>query len=311
LRSITRHIDEFDIAQEVRMERGKHKGSFLLLEGSTDIKRFSNFINSTACSTVNSYGRETALKALDLLDDEGFEGVLAIVDADFDRILKNLWLHEAVIYSESHDLDLDWAQPDVVGRYLIEVGDPKKSISFGSTESIVAAIVEGLRPVSIARLLNKRGTIRHKLSDVDIMGCFVGLAVDLFKYVEQVCFKRGIADAEEQKELKESISRALSREIHDPFQITNGHDFNCALGIALRSELGNRREVHTWASEIELGIRLAYSRDDFCKSVTCRDIKAWEARNLPYRVLLSDLEPAVVPMMQQDASSPIAGSAQA
>jgi len=293
------------------MERGKHKGSFLLLEGSTDIKRFSKFINSTACSTVNSYGRENALKALDLLDDEGFEGVLAIVDADFDRVVKSLWLHEAVIYSESHDLDLDWAQPEVVGRYLTEVGDPKKSILFGSTESIIAVLVEGLRPVSVARLLNKRGTIRHKLSDVDIMGCFVGLAVDLFKYVEHVCSKRGIADVKEQQELRENISHALAREIHDPFQITNGHDFNCALGVALRSELGSRRDVHTWASEIELGIRLAYSRDDFCRSAIYRSIKAWEAQNSSYRVLLPSLEPAAMPVMQQDTVSPIADTPRA
>jgi hypothetical protein len=38
--SIQRHMDEYDIAQEVRLERKVHKGSFLLVEGITDIKRF-------------------------------------------------------------------------------------------------------------------------------------------------------------------------------------------------------------------------------------------------------------------------------
>jgi hypothetical protein len=35
--SIAKHMDEHDIAQEVRLERKLHKGSFLLVEGTTDI----------------------------------------------------------------------------------------------------------------------------------------------------------------------------------------------------------------------------------------------------------------------------------
>ncbi len=289
MKSITRHLDEFDIAQEVRMEREKHKGAFLLLEGATDVKRFSKFVNAATCSAVNSYGRENALKALDLLDDEGFEGVLAIVDADFDRITDSLWLHDAVIYSETHDLDLDWAHPEVVGRYLKEVGDVMKCKSFGSTESIIAAIIDGLRPVSYARLLNRRGTIRHKLKDVTLTSCFVGLGVDLPRYVAEVCSKRVITDAQQQRSLNEDIAHALSREVHDPYQVTNGHDFNCALGVALRNELGSRRDAHTWASEVELGIRLAYGREEFRESVIYRGVKAWEALNFSYRVFLDDV----------------------
>ena len=289
MKSITRHLDELDIAQEVRMERQKHKGAFLLLEGSTDIKRLSKFSNASLCSMVNSYGREHALKALNLLDDEGFEGVLAIVDADFDRITKSIESHDAVIYSETHDLDLDWAHPEVIGRYLQEVGDVMKCKSFGSTESIIAAIIEGLRPVSYARLLNKRGIIRYKLSDVELANCFGGLSVDVSKYVNEICSVRNITNAQKREKLNEDIVNALSREAHNPYQVTNGHDFNCALGIALRNELGSRRDIHTWTSEIELGIRLTYNRDEFRQSLVYRGVKAWEAKNPSYRVLLDDI----------------------
>ena len=42
---IARHMDEYDIAEEVRLERKVHRGSFLLVEGITYIRRFGPFID--------------------------------------------------------------------------------------------------------------------------------------------------------------------------------------------------------------------------------------------------------------------------
>ena len=131
--TITRLMDGYDIARQVRMERQVHKGvSFMLLEGNTDIKRFDRYVDESACSIVNCFGRENAIEATELLYDDGFAGVLAIVDADFDRLTNNLKEHEGIIYSENHDLDLDWSRPSIVGRYLSEVGDKSKCTAHGS-----------------------------------------------------------------------------------------------------------------------------------------------------------------------------------
>jgi hypothetical protein len=95
--SIGKHMDEHDIAQEVRFERKVHKGSFLLLEGSTDIKRFEPLIDGQKCSVVNCYGRKNAIEAIKLLYDDGFPGALGVVDADFDRITGEIDLHEGSV----------------------------------------------------------------------------------------------------------------------------------------------------------------------------------------------------------------------
>ena len=84
--SIARELDAHDIAQELRQERQVHKGSFLLLEGDRDIKRFTKFVDENACSIQNCFGRENLLGAIEILIDEGFPGVLALADAAFDRI---------------------------------------------------------------------------------------------------------------------------------------------------------------------------------------------------------------------------------
>jgi hypothetical protein len=166
--SIGRHMDEFDIAQEVRLERKVHKGSFLLTEGDTDIKRFAVFIDDNVCSLVNCYGRRNSIEAIKILYKDGFLGALGVVDADFDRIEGKLERHEGLVYSEAHDFDLDWANANVIERYLAEVGEKAKCVLHGPAVDVIGKILDGLKPVSVARLLNHRKQILHKLSGIDV-----------------------------------------------------------------------------------------------------------------------------------------------
>jgi Protein of unknown function (DUF4435) len=156
--TITRYMDGHDVAQEIRMERQVRKRyAFLLLEGDTDIKRFDRHVDTDKCSVVNCYGKKHAVEAIGLLYDEGFLGALAIVDADFDRITSGLKEHEGIIYSEGHDLDIDWTTPSVIGRYLFEVGNKEKLTKYGSPSDIIDKILFGLKPISIAKLMKEEG----------------------------------------------------------------------------------------------------------------------------------------------------------
>jgi hypothetical protein len=286
--SIARHMDEYDIAQEVRLERKVHKGSFLLLEGDTDIKRFSRFIDEAACSIVNCYGRRKAIAATKMLYDEGFLGALAIIDADFDRITGKLELHEGLVYSAAHDLDLDWAKPNVVARYLAEVGDKAKCDLHGPTEAIVEKILEGLKPVSVARLLNHLGHISYRLSDIDVSNCFGRFSVDLEAYVALVFGDRPVAVATKDA-IRRRISLAVSAKEYDLYQLTNGHDFHCALGASLLDDLSSRRPPRTWGSEVEIHLRLAFDSADLKALSVHRDILEWVRDNQPYRILQVNL----------------------
>src|SRR5882724_13409015 len=102
------------------------------------------------------YGRKNAVEAIKLLYEDGFAGVLGIVDADFGRVDDSLEQHEGLLYSEAHDFDLDWARPKVVERYFAQVADPEKRKPHGSANDLIDKILEGLKPVSVARFLNHR-----------------------------------------------------------------------------------------------------------------------------------------------------------
>ena len=131
--SIARYMDEHDIAQEVRLERKVHKGSFLLVEGTTDIKRFGNFIDDDECSLVNCYGRKNAIGAIRFLCEDGFPGALGAVHADFGRVDGSLEHHEGLVYSEAHDFDLDWVHVDAVQRYFKQIAEPEKCSAHETT----------------------------------------------------------------------------------------------------------------------------------------------------------------------------------
>ena len=151
--SIAQELDAHDIAQEIRQERQVHKGSFLLLAGERDIKRFAKFIDQDACSIQNCFGRDNLLGAIDILVNESFPGVLGLADAEFDRIEGLVTPNERVIFSESHDFDLDLVRTDVLRRYLTEVGHPDKCNEHGGAEGVRAWVLRGCKPLSMLRYI--------------------------------------------------------------------------------------------------------------------------------------------------------------
>ncbi|MEG3093171.1 hypothetical protein [Sphingomonas sp. PB1R3] len=285
MKSITKYIDGWDIAQEVRLERKVHKGAFLFVEGDTDYKRIRKFIDEVNCSVVVCFGRDNLEEAIDLLEDEGFPGILGLADADFDRCgWGNPSTADNIIYSVSHDFDLDWMTASVIAAYLGEFGDSQKIEALGGSAAVLEIAKRRLEPLSILRSLNQRGIIRMKLSDVDIAAAYNGQNIDVSVLVANI--SRGINSTQPARTaLEQRIASEMGQaRLWDQF--TNGHDTCGMLGIMLRSEIGSRRDSNTYDREIAAHVRLTYSINEFCSSQLRRDIESWERTNTPYKILL-------------------------
>lgn len=302
--SISKCMDEYDIAQEVRFERQVHKGSILLLEGPTDVKRFAEFLDDFECSIANCYGRGKAGKAIRLLSEDGFLGVLAVLDCDFDRILKRLVEHENIVYSDLHDYDIEWITDDVFRRYLFQVGDSAKCSAMGGHQQILQKVLKGIKPLSILKLLNANGNIRFKLSMLKMEDFSDGFSVDIDKLVDGV-FEGRTADANAKADLRQKIERLVPRNF-DLLQISNGHDVMTAIGLALRGGIGSRSIPQTWGSEIELHLRLTFTDAEFMKASIYNGIIEWEYLNNPYRVIHSRLRPKSISGSKTDSTTTVA-----
>jgi hypothetical protein len=284
--SIASELDAHDIAQEIRQERQVHKGSFLLLDGDKDIKRFGKFIDEDACSIQNCFGRENLLGAIDILIDEGFPGVLGLADADFDRIDGRV-SGDGIIFSGSHDFDLDVAESDVLRRYLLEVGHSERCELHGGCSKIRAWLYAACKPISILRYAIYSHNLGYKLDEVDFLQFWVDDAVDIDRLIERVSF--GSSDAQEKASLRALAAQYVGQSF-DLRQLTAGRDFLTMLGLALQGKLGDRGPEQTVASEIELHFRLAFSEDDFVRTPLFLAILDWQSENQPYLILKRSLK---------------------
>lgn len=276
-------MDGPTIAAEVRMERQNHKGAFLLVEGSTDIKRFERVVSEAMCSFVNCFGKPNAAEAIELLYDDGFPGALGMIDADFDRVLGRKLDHEGVVVSDTHDFDLDAATTGVFERYLEEVADKAKIARAGGPRKFLVALLTSIKPLSAMRFANEKHQLGYSLQSLRIDEFFDGSAVDVDAMVNVVSWGK-FGGAAEKAALKSHIDRYADSNI-DLLQATCGHDFCGALGIALRGVAGARKHPQTWQREIEMHFRLAFDLGHFREMAAFGAVSEWEAANEPYRVL--------------------------
>ncbi|MBO1348157.1 MAG: DUF4435 domain-containing protein [Hormoscilla sp. GUM202] len=81
-------------ANKIRLLRSRFSGTFLLVEGSSDKIFYQRFVDKHACELVCVSGKPSSklrvIAVLEILEKSSFQGVLAIVDADFDRLETSL-----------------------------------------------------------------------------------------------------------------------------------------------------------------------------------------------------------------------------
>jgi hypothetical protein len=91
-------------------------------------------------------------------------------------------------------------------------------------------------------------------------------------------------DISEQQELKRLLVSGAAQNF-DLEQLTNGHDLNAMLGLALQGRLGDRKPDQTFSAEVKIHLRLAFSDEDFVRTPLFLAILRWEDVNVPYVIL--------------------------
>ena len=283
MRAIKAFLDGYSVAADVRMQRQIHKGTFALVEGVTDFKRFQKMIDELSCCIIICHSKRNVVEAVDLLYDEGFAGVIGLADADFDRILNKELVHEGLVYSATHDFDLDMACTQALTRYFNEVCEHNKLSALGGAHGVLQHTLEALRPLSALRYANQRHNLRYRLGDLDLADFYDGIRIDVDSMINAASTGK-FNDPKSRTNLKEHVQKYANAD-YDLHQFISGHDVCAAIGVCLRSHLGQRRLAQTLRSEIEMHLRLSIHRPDLDETGLSSRIVAWELENKPYRVL--------------------------
>lgn len=279
-------------ANAIRLRRSNFLGTFLLVEGSSDKVFYERFINKIDCQLVSVSGKPSSklrvIGVLDILEKSNFQGVLAIVDADFDR-LETLSHHSPnLLRTDTHDLETMLLKSFALDKVITEFGSEEKIIQLNrDVREILLKIgisVGYLRWISQYDKLNLtfNGIIFSKFIDEKTM------QIDELKLIQEVKNKSqnfSLNDEDLQQRLRLMSQKKNS---HDPWQVCCGHDMVEILSLGLRKAIGTNKAADVEPNGLERNLRLAYEEAYFCQTHLYLEIRVWERNNQPFKVLPND-----------------------
>lgn len=276
-----------EIANEIRMTRSQYSGAFLIVEGRDDRLFMASFISHSTCTIEVAQGKQNVCDVIDILDEDNFDGVLGLIDADLDRIEGSQEGSQNLVMPECHDLMMMLVSSPALDRVLIEVGSRKKLETL--EEDVLEALIERALPVGYLRLHSLREKLNLKFEGLRYSAwisrsSFEADTDELIRRVKNLSQRDDLSS----HDLANAIAE-LHRSNYNPYEICNSTDVIEILSIGLRSVLGNGKAREVGVESLKSLLRVAYSVDHFRSSSLKKEIEKWENQNPEFQILRSDV----------------------
>jgi hypothetical protein len=268
-------------ADQIRLRRDAFNGIFIIVEGHSDKLVYSNFVNSETCQFTITDGKEQALNTIEILDNSQFTGVLAIVDADFDRLENNLPESPNILLTDDHDLEMMMLKTPALEKIINERGSEEKI----KENNIREILLELGQEIGYLRWISQKNNLSLRFEGLDF-GKFIKKDTleidysDLIKIIKNHSQKQSLVDQEIQENIK-----MLRIDKHNPSQVCCGHDIMQILSLALSKAWGTCKPTDVKAENLERDLRLAYERSYFYQTELYCLVQNWQNTNFPYQVL--------------------------
>jgi len=282
------YVTSDDIAAEAKMVRSAFDGAILVLEGDTDVRFFERFTKAEECTLLLGRGKENVVGAIELLDNENFEGLLGIVDADFWHILPPDNLSENICVTDFHDIEVMILETKALDSFLGEYGSPNKIKHFLSASEhahLREALYNIVQPIGILRLLSMKrdynlkfeGLRYDRIIDKDT------LKIDVCRLITAIV---QMSDSNTQFALiHEEFNEGLNNEAKADFRhVCCGHDIIAVMSVGLRKSIGSLDSKTAHPTNIASALRLSYDSSDLKSSALYSCVKQWETTNSGYKV---------------------------
>lgn len=275
------HKDPGTIAAEIRMMRPAHSGAFLVVEGAADA-RFWRPRRHGDCEIVDGEGKQNVVEGVRRLDEGRFGGVLGIVDDDYDSLTGVDVPTGNVVRTDAHDLECLLCRSSALGKVLAEYGDESKIKRFEAAEGVDVrgALLE--RALVFGRL--RLAAALHDL-DLDSSAIRVRRFVkgDTWTVDGDGLVRAAVGDGS--PSARDAVMGCIDRLPNaDPWRIVRGHDVVEILRIGLRRVLGDVR-ASVGNEQISRDLRIGFEPSDLRATTLWRDVRTWEAANVPFRIL--------------------------
>ncbi len=270
--------NELDIKlNEIRLTKNhpsNYNKVFILLEGKTDIKLFRNIFNCKTAYIEEIKGKEKAIKALKILQNEGFVKIFGIADSDFDNL-------ENITYEDINLFITDYADMEI---HMIESPAFKSVINEFASENCYEFFLNHLKEklynetidIGYIRWFNKKlsKNINFKRLNYEkfINKSECNISVDSDKLINEIVKIFDINESEIRREVEK-----LKLISNDYLQICNGHDITKLLAY-LFNYRNNSDKTNIKKERIEEALRLAYNFNDFKQTKLYENLYKWQKK---------------------------------
>lgn len=260
-------------ANQIRLRRSTFFGTFLLVEGSSDKVFYERFVAKTVCEFVIMLGKSRVIAVLGILDESSFQGVLAIVDADFDRLESSQYNSPNLLRTDTHDLETMLIDSPALDKVIAEFGSEDKIAKFGNVR---AALLAAGISIGYLRWISLSDELKLTFSGIKFSN-FINkqtLQIDEIELIKEVKNKSQNFSLDN-RDIQQWMTNKKS-ENHDPLQVCCGHDLVEILSIGLLKAIGTMKVE---ADSLERSLRLAYEEAYFQQTQLYADICKWGIDN--------------------------------
>ncbi len=286
------------LRQEFRA-KGRCMATCLIVEGDSDARVYSNFVDEAKCFLVISHGKRIAIASLTLLERDGRfgGGVLAIVDADFDLLVGVHLPSDNLLLTDTHDLETMMLKSPAFTKFMRTFVPADKVRFVGRlAEDARRTLVALAKPIGCLRWLSARMGLELKFDSMHFPA-FIDrhkLTVNTRKMISEVLRRSPVPPLAESELQRETEN--LARQGHDPWCVCHGHDAVRILVLTLPNLLSMvcpqdmKRQLEGRLEQrrerlIEETLALCYEFRHFKQTRLCASVRRWESANEPFRVL--------------------------
>ena len=269
-----------DISNEISMMRSAFRGTFVVVEGATDSRLYSKFIDSDKVRILVAHSKNNVVQSVnELRTRRKDDRVIGFIDRDMDPMLGKK-RSPPIFSTDKRDMESTVMASPAMKDILAEYGNREKIEAFEKRfGSVQEAVAKSAAPVGMLMYVSYKRGMNLSFKDLDFTR-FIDdrdLRIDIHRMVSEVyncsmpqTYPKGtIAD----------IVRGSLQDIPDKWTIARGHDAVSVLRIGLRSVFGDYNSRNITSGELGGALRLAFSREYFEKTKFYKDTDEWAKNN--------------------------------
>ncbi len=282
------YINATRLVTKIKMLRsGKTSKGFMLVEGITDHRLYSKFIDQNGCEIVIADSKSNVIQCIEGCNRERMKGILGIVDADFWRLEQHVHNDENLFLTDFHDLECMLINSPAYENILTEYANRNKYLRFEERKkkSLKHILLENGAKIGYLRWYSLQYNIGLKFSNLDFSR-FVNLGeleIDTLRLIDEVLIhskKQGKLNA---KKILEDIENFIKKQ-QSLWEVCCGHDLIELLTIGLVSIFGEYNAKNLFSGNLEGSFRLAYQHDYFLKTKLYQNLNEWQKLNNKYLI---------------------------